>query len=140
MTTEMMTILLVDDEERLLETTKKLFEKMNIKVFTAQNGKDALNVVETMQVDVIFLDVKMPGFDGMRTLKEIKRNSPLTEVIILTGHATMEDAVEGLKLGAMDFLIKPLSMKEMLKKAEEAFEKVKRHNVLLESMKMSGDS
>lgn len=140
MTTEMMTILLVDDEERLLETTKKLFEKMNIKVFTAQNGKDALNVVETMQVDVIFLDVKMPGFDGMRTLKEIKRSSPLTEVIILTGHATMEDAVEGLKLGAMDFLIKPLSMKEMLKKAEEAFEKVKRHNVLLESMKMSGDS
>jgi len=135
MTTEMMTILLVDDEERLLETTKKLFEKMNIQVFTAQSGQQALNMVETHGVDVIFLDVKMPGFDGMQTLREIKRINPLAEVIILTGHATMEDAVEGLKLGAMDFLIKPLSMKEMLKKAEEAFEKVKRHSVLLQSMK-----
>jgi DNA-binding NtrC family response regulator len=135
MTTEQMTILLVDDEERLLETTKKLFEKMNIRVFTAQSGKQALGTVEKNGVDVVFLDVKMPGFDGMKTLREIKRISPLAEVIILTGHATMEDAVEGLKLGAMDFLIKPLSMKELLEKAEEAFEKVKRHNVLLKSMK-----
>ncbi len=135
MTRETMTILLVDDEKRLLETTKKIFEKMGINVVTAKNGKEALEIVSTRPIDVIFLDVKMPGFDGMKALREIKRTNPLTEVIILTGHASMEDAVEGLKQGAMDFLIKPLSIKELLKKAEEAFEKVKRHNSLLKSVK-----
>lgn len=134
MTTEQMTILLVDDEKRLLETTKKLFEKMNIRVFTAPGGKEALDIVRDSWVDVIFLDVKMPGIDGMTTLREIKRLNPLAEVIILTGHATMEGAVEGLSLGAMDFLVKPLSMKEMLKKAEEAFEKVRRHSDLLKTV------
>ena len=134
MTTEQMTILLVDDEERLLETTKKLFEKMNIRVYTAPGGKQALEIVENNWVDVIFLDVKMPGVDGMTTLREIKRLNPLAEVIILTGHATMEGAVQGLSLGAMDFLVKPLSMKEMLGKAEEAFAKVRRHSDLLRSV------
>lgn len=140
MTRETMTILLVDDEERLLDTTQKLFEKMNIRVFTAQSGEKALSIVCKNEVDVIFLDIKMPGLDGMQTLKEIKKINPLTEVVILTGHATMEDAVDGLKLGAMDFLIKPLNMKDMLKKAEEAFEKVRRHSVLFESIKKSEGS
>lgn len=140
MTTEQMTILLVDDEERLLETTKKLFEKMNIRVHTAPGGKQALEIVENNWVDVIFLDVKMPGVDGMTTLREIKRLNPLAEVIILTGHATMEGAVEGLSLGAMDFLVKPLSMKEMLGKAEEAFAKVRRHSDLLRSVENADNS
>ncbi|SKA79231.1 response regulator [Desulfobaculum bizertense] len=137
MKTGMMTILLVDDEKRLLENTQKLFEKMNIRVLLAQNSNEALSIITRDPIDVIFLDIKMPGNDGMKTLQHIKRIRPLTEVIIITGHASMEDAVEGLKLGAMDFLVKPLSMKDLLKKAEEAFEKVRRHSELLESVKKS---
>lgn len=137
MKTGMMTILLVDDEKRLLENTQKLFEKMNIRVLLAQNSNEALSIITRDPVDVIFLDIKIPGIDGMKTLQHIKRIRPLTEVIIITGHASMEDAVEGLKLGAMDFLVKPLSMRDLLKKAEEAFEKVRRHSELLESVKKS---
>ena len=121
---EKMKILLVDDEERLLSTTKKLFEKIGIEALTATSGREALNILSDSAVDVIFLDIKMPGMDGMETLQRIKKDHPLAEVIILTGHATMETAVEGLKLGALDYLIKPVSMKDFLGKAEEAFEKV----------------
>jgi len=121
---ENMKILLVDDEERLLSTTKKLFDKIGIEALTAGSGQDALDVLDSRDVDVVFLDIKMPGMDGMETLQRIKKNYPLIEVIILTGHATMETAVEGLKLGALDYLIKPVSMKDFLSKAEEAFEKV----------------
>jgi len=119
-----MKILLVDDEERLLSTTKKLFEKIGIEAQTANSGKEALELLESSEVDVIFLDIKMPGMDGIETLERIKKKYPLTEVIILTGHANMETAVEGLKLGALDYLIKPVSMRDFLKKAEEGFEKV----------------
>ncbi len=130
-------ILLVDDEERLLSTTKKLFEKIGIEALTAISGNEALRILETREVDVIFLDIKMPGMDGMETLKRIKKNHPLTEVIILTGHATMETAVEGLKLGARDYLIKPVSMKDFLEKAEEAFEKVTRQRRKIRSAAMA---
>ncbi|WP_147820730.1 response regulator [Salidesulfovibrio onnuriiensis] len=130
-------ILLVDDEERLLSTTRKLFEKIGIEALTATSGADALQLLETREVDVIFLDIKMPGMDGMETLKRIKKNYPLIEVIILTGHATMETAVEGLKLGARDYLIKPVSMKDFLGKAEEAFEKVIRQKQKILSAQMA---
>lgn len=121
---EKMKILLVDDEERLLSTTKKLFEKIGIEALTATSGAEALELLKANEAHVIFLDIKMPGMDGMETLQRIKKDHPLSEVIILTGHATMETAVEGLKLGALDYLIKPVSMKDFLGKAEEAFEKV----------------
>jgi len=135
-TMEQLKILLVDDEERLLSTTKKLFEKMGIYALTASSGKDALSVLEEQAVDVVFLDIKMPGMDGMETLQRIKKNYPLMEVIILTGHATMETAVECLKLGALDYLIKPVSMKDFLGKAEEAFEKVTLQKQKIHSARM----
>ena len=132
-----MKILLVDDEERLLSTTKKLFEKMGIEALTASSGRDALETLSSNEVDVIFLDIKMPGMDGIETLQRIKKTHPITEVIILTGHATMETAVEGLKLGALDYLIKPVSMKDFLKKAEEAFEKVTLQKQKIRSARMA---
>ncbi len=135
-----MRILLVDDEERLLSTTRKLFEKIGIEALTANSGQEALNVLQTRDVDVIFLDIKMPGMDGMETLQRIKKDYPLSEVIILTGHATMETAVEGLKLGALDYLIKPVSMKDFLSKAEEAFEKVKLQKRKIHSAQMAESS
>jgi DNA-binding NtrC family response regulator len=134
---EQMKIMLVDDEERLLSTTKKLFDKLGIDVLTSTSGKEALELLKTEEVHVIFLDIKMPGMDGMETLQCIKKNHPLIEVVILTGHATTESAVEGLKLGALDFLIKPVSMKDFLRKAEEAFEKVILHKQKILSARMA---
>ncbi|ACS79919.1 response regulator [Maridesulfovibrio salexigens] len=119
-------IMLVDDEERLLCTTKKLFEKLGFEVLTCTSGKEALELLEQTDVHVVFLDIKMPGMDGIETLQRIKKKFPFVEVVILTGHASMEAAVEGLKLGAFDFLIKPVSMKELLENVEEASAKIHR--------------
>jgi len=134
---EKMKILLVDDEERLLSTTKKLFEKIGMEALTAISGQEALGILEIRDVDVVFLDIKMPGMDGMETLQRIKKAHPMSEVIILTGHATMETAVEGLKLGALDYLIKPVSMKDFLGKAEEAFDKILLQKQKIHSARMA---
>ncbi len=123
---EKMRIMLVDDEERFLSTTKKLLSKKGIDLLTALSGGEALEMLNSHSVHVVILDVKMPGMDGMATLREIKRQHPLTEVIMLTGHATVESAVEGLKSGATDYLMKPADIDELLEKAEEAFDKRKR--------------
>ena len=96
-------LLLVDDEERFLLTTKKLLEKRGYSVETASNGMEALEKLKQHPIQVVILDVKMPGMDGLATLKIIKRDFPLIEVIMLTGHATVASAVEGVKLGAADY-------------------------------------
>ncbi|MEF2145268.1 MAG: response regulator [Desulfovibrionaceae bacterium] len=118
--------MIVDDEERLLYTTKKLFSKIGIEVLTASTGEDALRLLQEEKVHVIFLDIKMPGMDGLKVLSEVKKLYPMIEVVMLTGHAALESAVEGIRLGASDYLIKPVSMKSLLSKSEEAFERRKR--------------
>jgi len=120
---EKMKIMLVDDEERFLTTTKKLIEMKGYDVLTASSGAEALERLRLKNVHVVILDVKMPGMDGIATLRRIKSEFPLVEVIMLTGHATAESAVDGLKSGATDYLMKPTDMGELLEKAEEAFEK-----------------
>jgi len=119
-----MKMMLVDDEERFLSTTKKLLEKKGYDVVTASSGAEALEKIRVQNIHVVILDVKMPGMDGIAVLKEIKKRFPLTEVIMLTGHATMESAVEGLKSGAIDYLMKPADLDEIIKKAEDAFAKI----------------
>ena len=116
-------MMLVDDEERFLSTTKKLLEKKGYEVITASSGSEALEKLQSHTVHVVILDVKMPGMDGMETLKEIKRLHPLTEVIMLTGHATVESAVDGMKCGAIDYLMKPCDIDELIERALQAFEK-----------------
>jgi DNA-binding NtrC family response regulator len=123
---EKMTIMLVDDEERFVSTTKKLLSRKGIDLLTALSGIEALEKLSSQIIHVVILDVKMPGMDGMATLREIKRRFPLVEVIMLTGHATVESAVDGLKSGATDYLMKPANIEELLEKAEEAFERRKR--------------
>ena len=118
-----MKMMLVDDEERFLATTKKLLAKKGYDVHTAESGAEALNILAAKTVHVVILDVKMPGMNGIETLKAIKKNFPLVEVIMLTGHGTVESAVDGLKSGATDFLNKPADMDELLAKAQEAYEK-----------------
>jgi len=123
---EEMRMMLVDDEERFLTTTRKLVERMGLPVITASGGAEALEKLRTENVHVVILDVKMPGMDGIATLKEIKRQFPLVEVIMLTGHGTVESAVEGLKSGATDYLTKPTDINELVDKAREAFERRRR--------------
>jgi DNA-binding NtrC family response regulator len=120
---EEMKMMLVDDEERFLSTTQKLLSKKGYDVLTASSGAEALEKLRLHNIHVVVLDVKMPGMDGMETLKAIKKTFPLVEVIMLTGHATVESAVDGLKSGATDYLMKPTDVKDLIRKAETAFEK-----------------
>ena len=120
-----MKIMLVDDEERFLTTTQKLLTRKGVDVITATSGSEALNKLIMENVHVVILDVKMPGMDGIATLKAIKDRYPLIEVIMLTGHATVESAVDGLKSGATDYLMKPTDIDELVAKAEEAYAKRK---------------
>jgi len=114
-------ILIVDDEERFLTTTTKLMEKRGIKTKSATAGAEALRIIDESPVDVVILDVKMPGMDGVETLKRIKRHYPLIEVIMLTGHGSVDSAVKGLRMGAFDYVMKPCDIPDLLKKIEDAY-------------------
>ena len=114
-------LLIVDDEERFLTTTKKLLDKRGMNTTTCTNGAEALRIVEERPLDVILLDVKMPGIDGMEVLRRIRQDHPDIQVLLLTGHVSIESAVEGLKLGAFDYLLKPLTISEIQSKVAAAF-------------------
>jgi DNA-binding NtrC family response regulator len=118
-----MKLMLVDDEARFLSSIAKLLSKKGIDAVTATSGAEAIEKLKHQTIHVVILDVKMPGMDGNETLVEIKRLFPMVEVIMLTGHATVESAVDGLKYGATDYLMIPIGIDELIKKAEEAFEK-----------------
>jgi DNA-binding NtrC family response regulator len=116
-----MRIMLVDDEEGFLSTTKNVLERKGINVTTATSGSEALEKLTQEKIDVVILDVKMPGMDGVSALKVIKSRYSSVEVIMLTGHGTVESALEGLRSGASDYLTKPIDIDELVTKAEEAF-------------------
>jgi DNA-binding response OmpR family regulator len=118
-----MRIMLVDDEERFLQTTQKLLAKHGYDAITAASGVQCLQMLEKELVHVVILDVKMPEMDGVETLKRIKQKFPMVEVIMLTGHATAESAVEGMKSGANDYLVKPADIEVLIEKAEAAFKR-----------------
>ena len=121
-------ILLVDDEVPFVDTMIKRLTKRNLEVLPAYAGEESLKkLAENKRVEVVVLDVKMPGMDGIETLKEIKRQFPLVEVIMLTGHATVESAIEGMKLGAFDYLMKPSDIDLLVEKVTEAATKKRRH-------------
>ncbi len=115
-----LSLMLVDDEERFLSTTAKLLERKGHRVITAGSGQEALAELEKHEVEVVVLDVKMPGMNGLEVLSEIRIRFPLVGVIMLTGHGTIESAVEGMKSGAFDFVTKPCDIDDLLAKAEDA--------------------
>lgn len=117
------TVLLVDDEAEFRDLLEKRLRKRNLALLSAGSGEEALAIVAREAVDVVVLDVRMPGMDGRETLREIKRLKPEVEVIMLTGHASMEVALEGMELGAFDYLLKPVSFDELLFKLQDAAEK-----------------
>jgi DNA-binding NtrC family response regulator len=116
-------VLLVDDEAEFLETLVKRLKKRKLNASGVLSGEEALEALKATSVDVVVLDVKMPGMDGIETLREIKRSFPLVEVIMLTGHANMEVAIEGMELGAFDYLMKPMDIDELLYKLQDAYKK-----------------
>jgi DNA-binding NtrC family response regulator len=116
-------ILLVDDEKDFVEMLSLRLKENDEAVLAAHSGQECLETLEKATIDVVVLDVKMPGMDGIETLKEIKKRHPLVEVIMLTGHGTIQAAVEGMKLGAFDFLLKPADFKELMKKIQRARER-----------------
>jgi len=120
-------VLFVDDEIDFLETLLKRMKKRGVDVTGVGSGEQALSFLDTNQVDVVVLDVRMPGMDGIETLREIKRRHPLIEVIMLTGHANLEVAIEGMELGAFDYLMKPMDIDELLYKVEDAYKKKSLH-------------
>jgi DNA-binding NtrC family response regulator len=115
------TIMLVDDEIPFVEAMTKRLTRRDLVVEQAFSGKDALEqLIDGSKAEVVILDVKMPGMDGIETLQAIKRKVPLVEVIMLTGHATVESAIEGMKMGAFDYLLKPCDMDHLIAKVSEA--------------------
>jgi DNA-binding NtrC family response regulator len=116
-------VLLVDDELEFLETLVKRLRKRKLNTTGVGSGEEALEVLRAEPVDVVVLDVKMPGMDGIETLREIKKLSPLVEVIMLTGHANMEVAITGMELGAFDYLMKPMDIDELLYKLQDAYKR-----------------
>jgi len=114
-------ILLVDDEKDFLDVMSERIEARGMEVTTAESAVKALKQVESGGFDAIILDLMMPGMDGLETLKAIKKKNPDLQVILLTGHATIEKGIEAMKLGAMDFLEKPADLDkltEIIKKAQ----------------------
>ena len=132
---ERFNVLLVDDEGEFLETLVKRIQKRNVNATGVQSGEDALAFLGKNPVDVVVLDVRMPGMDGIETLRALKRQYPLTEVIMLTGHASLEVAIEGMELGAFDYLMKPVEIDDLLYKLQDAN---KRRSIQLEKIKGMG--
>ncbi len=116
-------ILIVDDEKEFVETLAQRLTIREYDVTTAFSGTEAIETVKGYNFDVVILDVLMPGMDGVETLREIKKLKPLTEVIMLTGNATVETAVEGMKLGACDYLMKPCETEDLVSKVQRAYER-----------------
>ncbi len=122
-------LLLVDDETAFLDAMARRLKKRDYEIFTAVSGMDAMEFLskDGEQVEVVILDVKMPGMDGIETLAEIKRKFPLVEVVMLTGHATVASAIDGMKQGAFDYLMKPCDMDLLVEKVNAAAAQKRRH-------------
>ena len=116
-------ILLVDDEEQFLKVLSERLEVRGLKVNSVTSGEDALARVEEQNFDVIVVDLAMPGIDGIETLRRLKEKDPDSEIIMLTGHGTVHSGIEAMKLGAEDFLEKPVDIGELLERIGEAKDK-----------------
>lgn len=114
-------VLVVDDEDQFVEQLTERLQLRDYDVSACYNGEEAVDLLKKLNFDVVILDVAMPGMDGVETLRELKSLKPLTEVIMLTGHATVESAIEGMKLGAFDYLLKPTRTDELVKKVNSAY-------------------
>jgi DNA-binding NtrC family response regulator len=123
MNLEALKVLFVDDETDFLETLMKRMKKRGVDVAGVGSGEEALDYLSKKPADVVVLDVRMPGIGGINALREIKKIDPLMEVIMLTGHANIEAAIEGMESGAFDYLMKPADFDELFCKLQDAFKR-----------------
>ena len=130
-------ILVVDDEVDFLETIVNRLNKRKLDATGVTSGEEAIELLKKELFDVVLLDVKMPGgMDGIEVLREIKKIQPLIEVLLLTGHASVETSIEGMKLGAFDYLLKPMKFEDLLQKMATAFEKKATHDKKIRDAKI----
>ncbi|AMD89554.1 response regulator [Desulfovibrionaceae bacterium] len=121
-----MRVLFVDDEVEFLQLMEKRLSRRGMEVSTAPDGQSALDMLDAVLAEggemfkVVVMDVRMPGMDGLETLRHMKAKAPELPVILLTGHACMGVAVQGMDLGAYDYMLKPVSISELIIKMEEA--------------------
>jgi DNA-binding NtrC family response regulator len=116
-------ILIVDDEVVFTTNISKLLTNRGYRVTAVNSGNSAIQALEKENFDVVVLDLKMPGMDGITTLKEIKKLGLFTETLILTGHGSIDSALDAIKLGAYDYLTKPCEIEELVAKIKGAWEK-----------------
>jgi two-component system OmpR family response regulator len=116
-------VLIVDDELDFLEAIITRLQAREVEVAGAESGYQALEMLDQQDFDVVILDIKMPGMDGHETLREIKKNKPLVEVIMLTGHASVESGIQCMQLGAFDYLMKPVGLDELLEMIRRAYDR-----------------
>lgn len=116
-------VLVVDDEADFLETLVRRLGKRQVEAQGVPGGREALEFLSQRSVDVVILDVRMPGMNGLEVLQEIKKRWPDVEVILLTGHASVESGLQGMELGAFDYVMKPCKLTELLPKIELAYER-----------------
>lgn len=124
---ENLRVLVVDDEADFLETIVMRLQRRKIDAHGVDGGKKALELVESERFDVVVLDVLMPGMDGIETLKLLKKKKPFIEVIILTGHGSVESGLQGMQFGAFDYIMKPAELDELLEKIQQAYERKRIH-------------
>ena len=125
-------VLVVDDEQEFRELTAKRLTKRGLDASCAASGEECLAMIERHRIDVVLLDVKMPGMDGIETLRQIRQRTPLIEVVLLTGHASVDSGIEGMKLGAFDYLMKPIELDPLVDKLADAYEKKRLHEEKIE--------
>jgi DNA-binding NtrC family response regulator len=113
--------MIVDDEKEYIDLLSERLSMRGIRVTGATSGEEALSTLDEKPMDVIVLDVMMPGLDGIETLVEIKKRHPDVSVVLLSGNANMDTAIKGMKLGAYDYLVKPVALEELLYKIEDAY-------------------
>ena len=119
------TVLFVDDETDFVNSLIKRMQRRNIKAYGVHSGEEALDFLagDDIDIDVVVLDVRMQGMNGIETLKTLKRRYPRIEVVMLSGHANLAVAKEGMEMGAFDYLMKPVRIDDLLYKIEDAFQK-----------------
>ncbi len=118
---ENVTVLLVDDEKDFVEALAERLKLRGFSIMVCFDGEEAINKIKEAAVDVVILDVQMPGLDGVSTLREIKQLAPLIEVIMLTGHGTVQTAIDGMKLGAYDYIFKPVKNEDLVDKINKGY-------------------
>ena len=114
-------VLLVDDEEEFVTTLAERLQFREIETVIATDGDDALRIISTERPPVVVLDVMMPGIGGLDVLQQIKRSYPRIQVILLTGRGSTNDGIKGMRLGAFDYMMKPVKIEELIQKMNEAF-------------------